>query len=135
MVAGILEKSKRLRKAFFIFRNSQSQAQPMATLKPRNVGRVAFSENRAAGLYVCKTVCDAGTTCVSKSGTLKRQRGARRDSRSRRRQPRRFAIFDLNSFAPVRRPVSAPPARGAACPKLPRESCSRSSEALGGDVI
>src|ERR1017187_5721139 len=90
MVAGILEKSNRLRKAFFIVRNSQSHARPKVTLKPRNVGRLTRRSS-----YLCRT----GTTWKSK-----RQWGARGDSRSRRRQPRRFALLDLNSFAPVPRP-------------------------------
>src|SRR6266571_3377630 len=111
MVAGILEKSKRLRKAFFIRQNSQSHARPRVALIPRNVGRLW-----RRGTYVCRT----GTT-----RKLKRQWGACRDSRSRRRQPRRFALLDLNSFAPVLRPVSAPPARGAACPKLPSRDLAR----------
>src|SRR6266566_8014958 len=105
MVAGILEKSKRLRKAFFIRQNSQSHARPRVALIPRNMGRLW-----RRGTYVVQNRNNQET---------KRQRGARRDSCSRRRQPRRFALLDLKSFAPVLRPVSAPPARGAACPKLP----------------
>src|SRR5271167_3935960 len=110
MVAGILEKSKRLRKAFFIVRNSQSLARPRVTPKPRNVGRLS-----RRGTYVWQN----RNSFVSQNLEPKRQRGARRDSRSRRRQPRRFALLDLNSFAPVLRPVSASPAREAARLKLP----------------
>jgi hypothetical protein len=44
-VAGILEKSKRLRKAFFIVKKLPiSHAQPKAALKPRNVGRAILAK-------------------------------------------------------------------------------------------
>jgi len=58
----------------------------------------------------------AGPTYVQSRKDLepKRRRGACRDSVSRTRQPRRFANSDLNSFAPVLGPVSAPPACEAA---------------------
>jgi hypothetical protein len=47
-VAGILEKSKRLRKAFFIVKKLPISRAAEGRAKPRNVGRVVSIENRAA---------------------------------------------------------------------------------------
>jgi len=85
------------------------------------VGRVRKKPRR--GTYQCvENLNNLGPRSVNVGRiNYKRRRGARGDSHSRRRQPRRFAHLDLNSFAPVLRPVSAPPARGAACLNFPRE--------------
>src|SRR6202034_4755440 len=132
IVAGILEKSKRLRKAlFFIVKNLPISCAAEGHAQTAECGARYFVENRAAVPNLVKSQPRGGPekpgNCQLKCKYNRETRqGACRDSRSRRRQPRRFANSDLNSFAPVLRPVSAPPARGAACLKLP----SRDSLAL-----
>src|ERR1700677_4331549 len=119
MVAGILEKSKRLRKAlFFIVKNSQCQAQPCAAIT-----RGMWGAHRAALL---KTLL---RTCLCR----KTRRGARRDKISRRRRARRFANLDLYLSRQFPSAVSVPPAHGTV-PKLPCGSRPRLSEARGSGV-
>src|SRR4029077_13840635 len=111
MVAGILEKSNRLRKAFFIVRK--------LPISRATEGHALTAE--------CGALIAPRDLQKQNQNNLepKRQRGACRDSRSRRRQPRRFALLDLNSFVPVLRPVSASPAREAARLKLPLRAIAR----------
>src|SRR5580658_9193899 len=114
MVAGILEKLKRLRKALFFI------------VKKLPISRAAEGRAQTAecGALARRGICVKNEPYVEpeKPGNLDRHHKTRQgicgDSRSRRRQPRRFANLDLNSFAPVLRPVPAPPACGAARPKL-----------------
>src|ERR1700685_79513 len=114
MVAGIFEKSKRLRKAlFFIVKRLPISRAAGGRAKPRYVGRVfiygrPLIEDRAA---VPTLVEPKEPEPSSKPGkTAGRLRG-----QSFPQAPlRRFSISSFEFFAPVLRPVSAPPARGAA---------------------
>src|ERR1700688_1095161 len=120
MVAGIFEKSKRLRKAlFFIVKIlPQCQAQPCAAIT-----RGMWGAHRAALL---KTLL---RTCLCR----KTRRGARREESSRRRRARRFANLDLYLSRQFPSAVSVPPAHGTV-PKLPCGSRPRLSEARGRGV-
>jgi len=86
------------------------------------VGRVVLVKPRR-GTYPVKDLNNLGPLS---SIRRKRRRGARGDSHSRRRRSRRLANLDLNSFAPVLRPVSASPAREAAA----QNSCEPRSHSM-----
>src|SRR4029077_5345025 len=100
MVAGIFEKSKRLRKVlFFIVTKLPISRAARAASHLRNVWRLS-----RRGSYPFVELVNAEP---------KRRRGACGDRCSRRRRRRRSVLLDLNSFAPVfLRPVSVPPACG-----------------------
>src|SRR5882762_3009482 len=112
MVAGIFEKSKRLRKVlFFIVKKLPISRAARAASNLRNVWRLS-----RRGSYSFVELVNAES---------KRRWGACGDRCSRRRHARRFVLLDLNSFAPVfLRPVSVPPACGTA-PKTCLEAHAR----------
>src|SRR5580700_2730686 len=121
MVAGILEKSKRLRKAlFFIVKKLPLSGAAVRCDNPRNVGRPN------APRYL-KTLL---RTCLCR----KTRRGVCREESSRRRRARRFANLDLYLSRQFPSAVSVPPAHGTV-PKLPCGSRPRLSEARGSGVI
>src|ERR1700685_3443421 len=118
MVAGIFEKSKRLRKAlFFIVKRLPISRAAGGRAKPRYVGRVfiygrPLIEDRAA---VPTLVEPKEPEPSSKLISKPRKTAGRLRGQSFPQAPlRRFSISSFEFFAPVLRPVSAPPARGAA---------------------
>src|ERR1700685_1038 len=110
MVAGIFEKSKRLRKAlFFIVKRLPISRAAGGRAKPRYVGRVFYYgrpliEGRAA----------VPTLVEPKEPEPGNTAGRLRGQSFPQAPLRRFSISSFEFFAPVLRPVSAPPARGAA---------------------
>src|ERR1700733_1222999 len=105
MVAGIFEKSKRLRKAlFFIVKRLPISRAAGGRAKPRYVGRVFYGrpliEDRAA----------VPTLVEPKEPESGKTAGRLRGQSFPQAPLRRFSISSFEFFAPVLRPVSAPPA-------------------------
>src|SRR5271155_2916320 len=103
MVAGIFEKSKRLRKAlFFIVKRLPISGAAVGRAKPRYVGRVRSYEDRAA-------VPTLRRTCWSRTWLKPRNRNSEKTAGRLRGQSfpqaplRRFSISSFEFFAPVLR--------------------------------